>query len=788
MTPPVAVSECVILPTVVSPPAELNKRVEFYPPTDFYQLSADFPLEEFSVMLAGAGASQYQRPTLSDLYPQEFRSDSIATFADLLRAASSFLHADPVLLSIQEAARRVSTGTAVRINPSRIASDAARMQAIGLPALVAERSAAIRHRTYQPTARWPEAPYAGALPTDIDNLASLVRGAPVLLPPGFRPNQGINCRLPDPALALSVELHFADDHAKGLGLIIPLDDALASAAAAAFDIHISPILIVRKVGKPLGRLCFDYTAGSLNSDDKREILAATWGPYNLPQVLQWCCAWESARVAFPNDTLNVYATDYESWYKRILNALEAVGLFATSFLINDVPHLFLPLVEQFGSQDSGYHSNLGSRLLYAHMSARHEVLWQAIVAHQYSDDIMGFLPPALIDAEVEKIDSDAETLAGEGALARIKTRKGPTVDGNGWSWCGPDGTFTLTYSILLRMICVLFLELPQSVSAGDPCPIITLQRLSAYCLRACVAMPSMQSFSRGASHNVARYASARCQPLLLPQTVIDIHAWRAAFQLAFANDASWLMTPTFVPILLSPLNSNESTHSRQLRQASAARFITHADACTTYSGTGFVLSHGTGEPNIDGKATDPFAWGFADFPDLAPFLAAAVASIPATKHSNKADINLLEMIGAVTAILAIERLIVSASPLIQPDGRHRGLVHVHTWTDNTSALSWLISHRSQHPVHSFLLQTLSFAMQRSRLLLTFGHVPGVINITADAISRHFLVPAGPAVRARLTSATLCPASKSFTASLMAVSRSASSTPFDSLRAALTGLV
>jgi hypothetical protein len=37
---------------------------------------------------------------------------------------------------------------------------------------------------------------------------------------------------------------------------------------AHLDVNISPLLIARKVNKPLGRLCFDFTAGGLNTDDK----------------------------------------------------------------------------------------------------------------------------------------------------------------------------------------------------------------------------------------------------------------------------------------------------------------------------------------------------------------------------------------------------------------------------------------------------------------------------------------------------------------------------------------
>jgi hypothetical protein len=737
-------------------------------------------------MLSGSCCPPTARVRLADIYPTEFATSNISSFPQLVVAAKVYLREDPVAMSKAEAARRIADGTAVRVDMARVAADVVALAEVGLPALVSARGSAISHRTYQSSAAWPTRPYTGALPTDITNLAKLVSGAPITLPEGFCANQGIQSRPLDASTAFPIELHFADDHTNGLGVILPLDLALAAAAASCFTIHVSPLLLVRKVNKPLGRLCFDYTYSKLNSEEKNAILAADWGDIHLPQMIDWCRTWERARAAFPAERLHGYATDYDGWFKRIRADSSECGIYSTTFLLHGVPHLFLPLVEQFGAQESGFHSNVGSRLLFAHMEVRHRNLWNVVLACQYIDDIMGFLPPHLIDAEMHAIELDAVALAGDGALAKHKSRKGERVDGNGWSWFCPDGTLTLTYSILLRMVCVLFHEIPADVVANDTVTLVTLQRLASYLIRACTAMPAMRSFSRGASHNAAKYENSYEPPKFLPQTVVDINAWRAALQFAF-YDASWLISPTFVPILLSPLNKIENKAAQAQRQAMSARFIIHADACTSLVCTGFAVSHGTGTPNIDGTAVVPFAYGQEAFPFLAPFLRAAKIANPAVKQTHHADINLLEMIGAVTAILATERLLVASSPLVQPDGRHRGLIHIHTWTDNSSALSWLVSHRSSHPLHAFLLQTLSFAMQRSRLLLTFGHVAGILNVTADAISRQFNVPAGPAVRTLLRSAARCPASRTFTESLRAVSSTESTSPYAALRAALTAL-
>ena len=61
----------------------------------------------------------------------------------------------------------------------------------------------------------------------------------------------------------------------------------------------------------------------------------------------------------------------------------------------------------------------------------------------------------------------------------------------------------------------------------------------------------------------------------------------------------------------------------------------------------------------------------------------------------------------------------------------------------------MAKHRAAHPLHLFLLQVFSHLQLITGILVTIGHLPGKINIYADATSRSFLVPNGPAIRAFL---------------------------------------
>ena len=104
------------------------------------------------------------------------------------------------------------------------------------------------------------------------------------------------------------------------------------------------------------------------------------------------------------------------------------------------------------------------------------------------------------------------------------------------------------------------------------------------------------------------------------------------------------------------------------------------------------------------------------------------------------DINLIEFTAAVilTAVLLSH---IRATDIV--------CNHIHLWTDNTACRSWMTKHRAAHPLHLFLLQVFSHLQLITGILVTIGHLPGKVNIYADATSRSFLVPNGPEIRAFL---------------------------------------
>ena len=105
-----------------------------------------------------------------------------------------------------------------------------------------------------------------------------------------------------------------------------------------------------------------------------------------------------------------------------------------------------------------------------------------------------------------------------------------------------------------------------------------------------------------------------------------------------------------------------------------------------------------------------------------------------------ASINVKEFFGAVVSLALV-------GPSVAGTPGHP--THIHIFTDNTSALSWMCTFRSSHPVVASLLQLFSHIQMRHHLLVTISHIPGEENVFADAASRQFKVPNGASLYRQL---------------------------------------
>ena len=168
------------------------------------------------------------------------------------------------------------------------------------------------------------------------------------------------------------------------------------------------------------------------------------------------------------------------------------------------------------------------------------------------------------------------------------------------------------------------------------------------------------------------------------------------------------------PLLHDPSHEDEdSKRARWQSQAAAATVILYVDASKSehLGGIGFVESQGD------------IVVSWASFP-----LPATLRALDLTGLPREADINICESFAFLVAVSLV-------APSIA--GTPTSPTHVHVWTDNTSALCWMTSYRAAHPLVLFFLQLLSHIQARFCLVATAGHIPGLLNVLADAASRDF---------------------------------------------------
>jgi hypothetical protein len=204
----------------------------------------------------------------------------------------------------------------------------------------------------------------------------------------------------------------------------------------------------------------------------------------------------------------------------------------------------------------------------------------------------------------------------------------------------------------------------------------------------------------------------------------------------------------------------ESDVALALRQAAVSDVQLYADACTTGSGIGLYA------PDSFTAYCDLSLWRFLP------------TSSGTMTHNN---INILEFCGAV--LLAIVYILVHQHTILS----HPTPFHIHIWTDNMAAYWYIRRFRATSPVAVILLQMLALLQLRYHVIITIGHIPGRQNVYADAISRLFNVPDGPALREFLRHLPHYPFGGTLTPIFAALALHPWLQPSSSLAAALIGL-
>ena len=624
-------------------------------------------------------------------------------------------------------------------------------------------------------------------------------GGQFLLPDGFVTNQGLHTRPYPPTVAprAATEVHFAGNQKKGRMLILPLAFARRVCRLDGLRFHTSNTTVGAKVDAdpPVGRLISDYShpvGASLMFEGKKDLNAEHFAPIKNPTAADICQLHLNAIHAFPGQEIVVIREDMPSAYNRIrinpahvtlggllfeaspLDMHESGFEFEYSqFMKSEEPsddeetqlYVGFPLVEWFGSQDSNFHFHLITMDCASRSQARCVSKYGASLTTKYTDDFIGFGGTDAMAQERAEFIKDSESIVGHPATAPSKSLWGKFTDTIGMANDTVAHTIGLTSVMYLKLVCNLFVTIPLSTRVGDLIPIHVMQRMASHAIRCADVVHCMLPYSRGFSACMRGLPESADSAPLYRRAYEDLWMWRVVMQLGYF-DTSWLVVPITAPLLLRRQH-NEDMAAYWHRQARAADIVAYVDATPKYgNGLGFYV------PGM--------GWNQASIPSL-------LTLVNYEGEDAERDINLLEFISTITAIVAVVRQLERVRASRGESGRAHKQTHIHVWTDNTACMSWIKRNRALHPLHSFLLQVLTLVSVTFNVIITIGHIPGVVNVYADAASRWFNVTNGEAIRREMNQQPVIPYSESLMLAIKQISSEGLSNTSSLVHAALMAL-
>jgi hypothetical protein len=516
---------------------------------------------------------------------------------------------------------------------------------------------------------------------------------------------------------------------------------------AGLPFHVSCCTIAAKPDADIGRLITDYShpvGGSMMFDGKKGINSLVFGPIRNPTAADICQIHANAVHVFPGLPLEAARLDIGTAYNRnrVAPSDAALGALVCEVVESDgsVRTLVaIMLTEQFGSADSNFHFDQSSQDCSSLSAARCMASCGAQLSGMYTDDFFVIASPDMVSSETAAFQADAEERFGETAIKKEKTLRGPHIDIIGLANDMEMHTIGMSSTTFAKMVCAFFICLPMDIAAGDWVGVKTLESLAQRAIRCADVVNAMAPFSRGFSACLRGLEQGATTARLSRRAFEDVWLWRIALQLGY-YDRRWLVVPISVPLLFRRRHGEDDIE-RAYRQASCADHVIYADACTEHgNGMGFFI------PNS--------GWNAFNLPLLMLHLSADGAT-------RDVDINILEFVAALLALCALLPRVIAqqrTSALSSPSRR----IHIHIWTDNTACMSWMLKHRAAHPLHAFLVQVFALLKVLFSIVVTAGHIPGVLNVYADAASRQFRLAngRGPELKATLESLPLLPFPKS----------------------------
>ena len=615
---------------------------------------------------------------------------------------------------------------------SRIKADTASARARGLTAILKEAADTMRAGSLSPhafIAKHPNCSFNGQLARMADNGVSTDGG------PGFVPNDGIGApTYPDSVADNRVVLYLlAKGHAVGRFLILPTDLFAELAAAEGLHFHVSPAFVVKKRDSNTGRLVINYSHAGPNFDAKPIALTDELGPIKPPQYADICRLLLNAKMVFPGQEIYGLRRDIDAAYNRLLYDVRSALTCAFSVSIEGKPHIVTPIVCMMGDQQVNFDFDQVTKAIA-------EVL--AVKAHELSlsdlplttvatDDIIAIGGQAFIAAISRFIgstvgSSEAPGLLGTDAIAVGKDLFGSAIEILGWVFDCKDDTIAPNPLTMAKLLALFFTVLGPEPAAGQRISLPLLQRIASHAIRTANVVTAMLPYSRSFSAATAN-CSQRGDAFLTHTCVHDINQWRRLLTDA-CYDMRILTCPVYIPPIRQKLSKHESVADHQRRAAASASVFAYSDAATG--------SADNGVPMLGGYTPDD-RWFHLTLPPSTRYVT------DLRNGTIDADINIHEATALIlTAIMGVAKMNRLYPAATSPAARR----HLNIFCDNTTATSLLRTNRAHLPILSFLLCILTHLQVHHRCLITVGHIPGVLNTIADATSRNFAVPNGPAIR------------------------------------------
>lgn len=453
--------------------------------------------------------------------------------------------------------------------------------------------------------------------------------------------------------------------------------------------HSSPYHWTPKPTNVLGRQICDYSGSdsisAVNDDPSlRSKLKEKYGELRHPSLRDYIRLYYNVKSRFPDENILIFKIDVTDAFPRIIInpvhiAWLLISMLSSLYLIN--------LVGTFGYAGLPYIYGVVTRALEWKFASTCVALFGITMALIYVDDMVGFLPQSKASALISVAVQQAHDLLGIDAIRTEKNRLSHSEDVIGWRLDTKAEVCLPSCRAILKLCYLFFILTPKVPSCLTK---RELQRLQSFVSRYSQALPFLRSFSysfgpatRGLrSQNARRSVGTRIQT--------DIWFWRVGLVILCSQPYS-----IGIPFnwLLININDDEAN-------AKNADIIVYSDAASSSQTVG-----------VYAPSVGYFAFSFDS------------RKSHTLLHSNR-----LEFYGVVLGVYSVLSLLPYDS---QP-------LHIHAWSDNTTAVADAEKRRARDNLSLHLLIILSLLQILRHCKITYGHIPGKVNVVADALSRNFV--------------------------------------------------